>query len=135
MQPMTILLIEDEPVIALELELELTQAGHRVLMAPDAATALQLCATQLPDLAILNFFYAPCPDGMELAHSLRTRFCLPVMFVTGANWKNMEASAFFYAGHEVLHKPFTKPQLRAALQAVWKEIAAAKAAHTGLLEG
>lgn len=116
MKPLTILLVEDEPVVTLELKLELEQAGHIVLAAADAGTALQACAQQLPDLAILNFAYKNSMDGMWLARVLQIQYLAPVLFITGASWEYMEESAYFYAGHSVLCKPFTKLQFRAAMK-------------------
>lgn len=115
---LTILLVEDEPIVAFELKLELEQAGHIVVAAADAGTALQACAQRLPDLAILNFAYKDSMDGMWLARVLQTQYLAPVLFVTGASWEYMEASASFYAGHSVLCKPFTKSQFRAAMESV-----------------
>ncbi len=115
MRPLTILLVEDEPVIALDLQVELEQAGCKVMIASDAHAALQLCSQTLPDVAILNFHFKNTEDGMALARQLRTRFLAKVLFITGARQQNIEASADFYAGHEVLHKPFTRRQLQAFL--------------------
>jgi DNA-binding response OmpR family regulator len=126
MRPMNILLIEDEPLIALELKLELEQAGHSVMGAVDADTAILSSGRNMPDIAIINFLYVNTIDGMVLAHLLRTRYLVKVLFITGANWKDLEDSAFFYAGHEVLYKPFTKSQFQAALNAVMQEIAKSK---------
>lgn len=118
MRPLTILLVEDEPVVALDMQLELEQAGHRVLAAIDADTALRMCAEHLLDLAIINFTYANSMDGMSLARILQSQYLAPVLFITGASWENMEESAYFYAGHSVLYKPFTKLQFRAAMKSV-----------------
>lgn len=122
MRPMNILLIEDEPLIALELKLELEQAGHSVMDASNAETAISMCSRSMPDIAIINFMYENTVDGMALARCLRTRYLVRVLFITGASWKDLESSANFYAGHEVLHKPFTKSQFRATLNVVMQEI-------------
>lgn len=121
MKPLTILLVEDEPVISLGLELELVQYGHQVMNASDAETAFQVCNQNLPDLAIINFLYENTKDGMALARFLCTRFIVPVLFITGARWEDMEKSPYFYAGHEVLFKPYTRLQFQAALNAVVEE--------------
>lgn len=122
MRPLTILLIEDEPVVALDMQLELEQAGYRVATATDADTALRVCAEHLPDLVILNFVYANSVDGMSLARILQTQYLAPVLFITGASWEYMEESAYFYAGHSVLYKPFTKLQFRAAMKSVLEKV-------------
>lgn len=106
-----LLLVEDEPLIALDLHGELEAKGYTVLILSSVAEALRLCAKQLPNLAILNFNYQNQADGMALARILRVRYMVRVLFITGARPKDVEASEDFYAGHEVLHKPFTRRQL------------------------
>jgi DNA-binding response OmpR family regulator len=115
MRPPTVLLVEDEPVIALDLQLQLEQVGYKVLAADNAPAALKLCAKYLPEVAILNFHYKDSADGMALARQLRIRYLAKVLFITGARPQDVEASEDFYAGHDVLYKPFTRQKLRSFL--------------------
>jgi DNA-binding response OmpR family regulator len=108
----TVLLAEDEPLIALDLKDELEALGYRVLQTDDVATVLELAAIHLPDFVILNFQNGSLPDGMAVARLLRVRYLAKVLFITGARPKDIEASAHYYAGHEVLYKPYTRKQLR-----------------------
>ncbi len=115
MRQPTLLLVEDEPIIALDLQYELERQGYYVLKAADAAEALLLSAKHLPNAAIINFQFKNQPDGMALARLLRTRYLTKVLFITGAGPKDLEASKDFYVGHEVLYKPFTRRQLQSFL--------------------
>jgi DNA-binding response OmpR family regulator len=115
MEPISILLVEDEPVVALNVKFELESKGHRVFMATNTAEVIEHCSWQLPDLVILNFYLGGEVDGMEIARLLRTRYLMRVLFITGARRKDVEYSSHFYGGHEVLHKPFTRRQLLATL--------------------
>lgn len=115
MHQQTILLVEDEPVIALDLQAELEAIGFCVLKAADAAEALRLSAKHLPNVAIINFQHNNQPDGMTLARLLRIRYLTKVLFITGARPQDLETSIDFYAGHEVLYKPFTRRQLQSFL--------------------
>ena len=115
MQQPILLLVEDEPLIAQDLQGELEAEGYLVLVANNATEALHLCARHLPQLVILNFNYQHQVDGMALARLLRTRYLAKVLFITGSRPKDVEASEDFYAGHEVLYKPFTRRQLRSFL--------------------
>ena len=112
MQPLTILMVEDEPVIAFDLRLELKQLGHQVLTATDAGEAIRLSARHQPDVAILNFLLKNTIEGMALARLLRTRYLIGVLFITGARCCDLETSGHFYPGVEVLYKPFTRAQLK-----------------------
>ncbi len=110
-----ILLMEDEPIIASDLRNMLESKGYLVLHANGAAKALSLCARHLPDFAILNFQQKDIGDGMALARLLRIRCGVKVFFITGARSRDFSGAPDFYAGHEVLHKPFTRQQLQKAL--------------------
>ena len=115
MQPFKILIVEDEPIIACHLQMLLEREGHEVLSASQATEATRLSAQLPPDFAILNFYQKGSADGMSLARLLRTKYLMKVLFITGARPTDISRSQDFYAGHEVLHKPFTRRQLRAAL--------------------
>jgi DNA-binding response OmpR family regulator len=112
-----LLLVEDEPLIAQDLKGELEAECYLVLIANNTAEALRLCAQHLPQLVILNFKYRHQVDGMALARLLRIRYLAKVLFITGARPQDVEVSEDFYAGHEVLYKPFTRRQLRSFLLA------------------
>ncbi|HFA50329.1 MAG TPA: response regulator [Bacteroidetes bacterium] len=109
-----ILLLEDEPIIADDLKKILESKGYRVFHADGAAKALSLCARHLPGFAILNFHQKDSGDGMSLARLLRTRYLVKILFITGARDQDLSGSPSYYAGHEVLHKPYTQQQLRKA---------------------
>ena len=115
MFPSKILLMEDEPIIASDLKNMLESKGYRVFHADGAAKALSLCARHLPGFAILNFHQKDSGDGMSLARLLRTRYLVKILLVTGARSKDLSGAPDYYAGHEVLYKPYTRRQLQRAL--------------------
>ena len=115
MQPLTILLLEDDPVIALALKTTLELDGFKVLCTSHPAETIRLCSQQLPDLVILNFHQKHEQDGMALARLLRTRYLAATLLATGARPQDIARSADFYAGQEVLFKPFTRRQLQEAI--------------------
>ena len=113
MRPVVILLLEDEPVIALDLIWHLEQLGFRTLWADAPDEALVLCARHNPDAALINFRQAGRWDGMALARRLHTRFGLRVLLLTGARPEDLAAAADYDAQLPVLHKPFVPQQLSA----------------------
>jgi two-component system, OmpR family, response regulator ResD len=108
-----ILLVEDEPIIALDLRLMLEHQGHRVWLADNPAEALWLCSVHRPDTAILNICYPELADGLALAHRLQAMRPLTVFFVTGTRLKDFAASVPDEPGRfEILRKPFSPSQFR-----------------------
>ena len=111
-----VLVLEDEPFIAMMLEEELEALGlHVIGPINNLKSAVQLA--EMPDLdgALLdlniNGAYAT-----EVADKLRVRG-IPYIFVTG-----YEPPAGLKHGHvRVLRKPFTEIELRSALLALWDD--------------
>ena len=116
MRPSIILLVEDEPVIALDVKHRLEREGHRVLCADQLDDALGLCKHHQPGLALVNFQMKGSTDGMAFARLLQTRFQLPVWFMTGARPQDLSGSPDFDARFKILYKPFTRHQLTVFLR-------------------
>jgi DNA-binding NtrC family response regulator len=62
----TILVVDDEPLVADTLAMILTHAGYRAMRAYDAKTALEMASVQAPDLLISDVAM-PEMNGVELA--------------------------------------------------------------------
>ncbi len=77
-----ILIVEDELIVALELEDRLRRHGYSIVgTARSADEALALARAQPVDLALLDLRLAGGRDGVELAHDLRARE-IPFVFLT-----------------------------------------------------
>lgn len=83
-EPLTLLLVEDDPETAADLTAALTEAGHSVVgpfhhaEAAEAAVALHTV-----DLALLDINLSGETNGVELARTLKGRWGLPVLFLSG----------------------------------------------------
>ena len=79
-----ILIVEDDPLIAMTMREALTLVGFEVTgTAASVSQALSLAETTKPDLAIFDVRLAGRRDGVEGAAMLRDRLGLPAVFVTG----------------------------------------------------
>ncbi|MBI4563727.1 MAG: response regulator [Planctomycetes bacterium] len=70
MNPMTILVVEDNPITRKMVRITLQAEGYRMLEAEDGQTALDQASKSVPDL-ILQDLMLPDMDGFDLAHKLR----------------------------------------------------------------
>ena len=61
----TVLIVDDDPVIAMMSGLGLERAGYRVLSAKNGVAGLELVATAHPDLILLDV-RMPVMDGIEV---------------------------------------------------------------------
>lgn len=83
-EPLTLLLVEDDPETAADLTLALVEAGHSVVGPFQHAEAAEAAAAlHLVDLALLDINLSGETNGIELARTLKGRWGLPVLFLTG----------------------------------------------------
>jgi CheY-like chemotaxis protein len=108
------LLVEDEPLIALDIELTLQQLGHVVLTTTSNEEATALLQTRPVDLAILDFRVRD-GDTSELAGQLHAR-AIPFVVCSGSAALQELGEAFRDA--EFLPKPYTTEGLLRALEDV-----------------
>ena len=79
----TLMIVEDEALVAIALRDELTDAGYHVLDLTERHTeALEAAKACKPDLALVNIRLAGRDDGIELAEQLKERG-IPVLLISG----------------------------------------------------
>jgi two-component system, response regulator PdtaR len=77
------LIVEDEIVIALDLEAQVRELGFEICgVTSNAREALSLAKEEPPDLAIMDIYLHGARDGIEVARQIRSLFSTPVIFVT-----------------------------------------------------
>ncbi|KQY29887.1 hypothetical protein ASD21_12090 [Caulobacter sp. Root1455] len=79
----TLMIVEDEALVAMILRDELHDAGYKVLDLTDRhAEALEVAKAEKPDLALVNIRLAGRDDGIELAEHLKA-LGIPVLLISG----------------------------------------------------
>ncbi len=100
-----ILVIEDEPVIALDIRMLVERCGHRVVgIASSEATALSLAAMHKPGLILADINLGIGGDGLAAVRRILAQMSAPVIFITAYPERLLTAS-----GPEpafVMTKPF-----------------------------
>lgn len=82
-QGQTLMIVEDEALVAMVLKDVLDEAGYTVLdLTTRHAEALAVARTSRPDLALVNIKLAGGDDGIELAVQLKA-LGIPVIFISG----------------------------------------------------
>jgi len=116
-KPISILIVEDEALIASYIEDVLGESGFRVAgIAASGAEALSLAAENSPDLALVDIRLTGPIDGIELACQLREKFAIPAIFLSGLiDARTTERAR---AAHPLgfLSKPFLPSQVFNAIQ-------------------
>ena len=84
-KPVSILIVEDEALIASYIEEVLAESGFRIAgIAASGTEALSLAAAERPSLALVDIRLTGSIDGIDLACRLRERFEVPAIFLSGA---------------------------------------------------
>ena len=108
----TVLLVEDNPEVALVSTSLLEQLGYTVRRVPDAETALREIAGDDIDLVFSDIVMPGKMDGLSLARRLREiRPELPILLATGYS----DAAAGVLGDFPILRKPYEIHQLSRAI--------------------
>ncbi len=78
-----VVIVEDNWIIAAEIEVTLAEAGYHVIgIAMSAEQAVQLCSADRPDVALMDIRLQGRRDGIDAAIELRDRYDVPSVFLT-----------------------------------------------------
>lgn len=109
-----VLVVEDNPILALEIGSLVTDMGHVVCgTAANEREALELAEAEKPTLALLDVRLADGDNGIEVARALRQQKALRTIFVTAFDGDLEELDARHLG--QVVRKPFTADAVKAAI--------------------
>jgi two-component system, response regulator PdtaR len=84
MKPLSILIVEDEAIIAMGLQMELDLAGYEVCQCVATGEQAVACVAKYhPDLALMDNRLAGKMDGIAAARIILATHPLPIIFMTG----------------------------------------------------
>ncbi|RZK63309.1 MAG: response regulator transcription factor [Hymenobacter sp.] len=127
--PIRVLVVEDEPLYAEQLEAALEDLGYEFVgPAPNARLALSLHRTETVDIALLDVQLRGSPDGVELAAQLYAIRPIPLIFLTSLADKETFARARLVAPAAYLIKPACPDALQRAIILAISSFAASPAA-------
>jgi DNA-binding response OmpR family regulator len=127
----TILLVEDEPVVAGAITSVLEAGRYRVCHAQDAAAAKAMLEEVRPDLIILDLML-PDADGLVLCVDLRERTQAPIIICSGTQRRRDPVLGMKIGADDFVAKPFDLEDLEARVEAAlrrWGRYRAPEPAH------
>jgi DNA-binding response OmpR family regulator len=113
----TILLVDDDALMRRSLAFHVEQAGYRVQTAANAEDALSLVRLSPPDLVILDIGL-PGMDGLDALRELKTKYNLPVIFLTARRRELDEVVGLELGADDYITKPFDVDVVMAHVKAV-----------------
>jgi CheY-like chemotaxis protein len=115
--PTKILVVEDEAIIAADIESRLVKMGYQVIdITRDGERAITLAREKQPNLVLMDIMLEGPMFGTEAARRIHEELKLPVIFVT-ANADDITLDDVFSAGpFGYVLKPFEDRELRVAIE-------------------
>ncbi|MFH2128305.1 MAG: response regulator [Pseudomonadota bacterium] len=111
-----VLIVEDEALVGRELKEAFQALGCQVsAVVPSGEEALAQLSRQRSDLVLMDIVLRGKMDGIEAAKEIRSRWALPVVFLTAFADKSLHDLALMTQPAAILYKPVTQEQLRRAL--------------------
>jgi two-component system alkaline phosphatase synthesis response regulator PhoP len=118
-----ILVVEDDPDIALGLKLDLGAEGHHVEVATDGAAASRIAREERWDLILLDVML-PSRDGFEVCRDLRRAgIRTPVLMLTAKAQEAEKVMGLDMGADDYVTKPFSPRELRARVRALLRRVA------------
>lgn len=115
---MRVLLIEDEPNVALLINKGLTENGYSITVAPDGNIGLQLAMEHTFDVIILDIML-PGINGMQVCKQARDKKVLtPILFLTALGTTENIVAGLNAGADDYLVKPFKFAELEARLRSL-----------------
>lgn len=117
MPPSRILVVEDESIVALGIEHRLQTLGYEVAASvASGEAAIQQAAETRPDLVLMDIQLQDEMDGIEAARQIRTRFNVPVVYLTAHADHHTVQRAKITEPFGYIIKPFQEHDLHIAIE-------------------
>ena len=117
MYDITILIVEDDKILANELKEYLNKYGYKVNLIENFSKVLNECMNICPDLILMDI-NLPFYDGFYWCSKIREYSQVPMIFISSRNSDNDKIMAIAQGGDDYVEKPFNLPVLRAKIEAI-----------------
>ena len=107
-----ILVVDDEPQIRRAMTLNLKARGYDLLEAATGERALQMAATEKPDLILLDLGL-PGMGGIDVIHGVRGWSPMPIIVLTVRDDERSKVAALDAGADDYVTKPFADQVARA----------------------
>lgn len=112
-----VLIVEDEGIVATDIQERLSAMGYRTVgWAENAARAIEMTETQRPDIVLMDIRLPGPTDGILAAKEINTRFQIPVVFLTAYSEEATLERAKLAQPFGYILKPFNDRELKSTIE-------------------
>ena len=119
---MTVLVVDDEPIVRNVVVRYLQREGYRTLEAGDGDTARAILEHDPPELVVLDLML-PGTDGLALCRWIRAHSDLPVIMLTALGEETDRIVGLEVGADDYVSKPFSPRELAARVKTVLRRAA------------
>lgn len=117
----TVLIIEDDRLIAEPIARALRNVGYEVMTANTGRTGLDMALTHQPQLIILDILM-PEMDGWEVCKAVREKSVVPILMLTALTEEVDRILGLELGADDYLTKPFSTRELLARVKALLRRV-------------
>lgn len=114
---MKILVVDDEKLLVKGIKFNLENDGYEVVTGSDGMEAVELAASESPDLIVLDLMM-PRLDGLEACGKIREFSDVPIIMLTAKADDMDKLLGFEHGADDYLTKPFNILELKARIKAL-----------------
>ena len=112
-----VLVVEDDPSIAIGLRINLESEGYEVHVADDGDRGLELVRSLSPDLIVLDVML-PKRNGLEVLHQVRSEGRnMPIIILSAKSGEMDKVAGLELGAEDYVAKPFSLAELLARVRA------------------
>jgi len=116
-----ILVVDDEPRYVQAIQINLEASGYEMLTARDGQTAIELAATEEPDLILLDIRMLGL-DGYEVCRRIREFSAVPIIMLTALAEDADKVKGLDIGADDYVTKPFSADEILARVRAVLRRV-------------
>jgi DNA-binding response OmpR family regulator len=116
-----ILVVDDEPRYIRAIQINLEASGYEVITARDGQTAIELAASEEPDLVLLDIRMVGL-DGYEVCRRIREFSAVPIIMLTALAEDADKVAGLDVGADDYVTKPFSADELLARVRAALRRV-------------
>ena len=117
MDEVKILIVEDEAIVALEIQIRLRAMGYNVCgISATGEKAVQMAESMRPNFVLMDIKLKGEMNGIEAAEIIKDKYSIPSVFITAFSDENTIQQIKNSKNRDYLMKPLREEELKEAIQ-------------------
>lgn len=117
MSKTNILIVEDESIVAKDIQMSLRKLGYNVVaLCSNGEDAIRAAEEHAPDLVLMDIMLKGEMSGIEAAEQIRSRFNIPIIYLTAYADESTLSKAKITEPYGYIIKPFKEIDLRTSIE-------------------